>query len=90
MIAHIKDNAIRVTNEQFPEIDKRAFEASRKLGLTGAPAAYVMQAGGVMDATLQIIYAAAGKHKVQAGTWPCSAEEPEVKAYAAMKQCRSG
>ena len=50
MIAHIKGNAVRVSNEQFPEIYKRVSEASRKLGLAAVPAAYVMQAGGVLNA----------------------------------------
>jgi Zn-dependent protease with chaperone function len=50
MIAHIKGNAVRVSKEQFPEIHQRVSDASRKLGLTAAPAAYVMQAGGVLNA----------------------------------------
>lgn len=50
MIAHIKGNAVRVSFEQFPGIHKKVSEASRKLGLAAVPSAYVMQAGGVMNA----------------------------------------
>ena len=49
-IAHIKGNAVRVSKDQFPEIYQRVSEASRKLGLAAAPSAYVMQAGGVLNA----------------------------------------
>jgi hypothetical protein len=42
-----------------------------------------------MDTTLRDIYAAAGRHKAQAGAWPCSVEElqlPEIAANMAAKQ----
>jgi Zn-dependent protease with chaperone function len=50
MIAHIKGNAVRVSKEQFPEIHQRVSDAARKLGLETAPAAYVLQAGGALNA----------------------------------------
>ena len=49
-IAHIKGNAVRVSKDQFPDIYQRVSDASRKLGLAAAPSAYVMQAGGVLNA----------------------------------------
>ncbi|MDA8098995.1 MAG: M48 family metalloprotease [Nitrospiraceae bacterium] len=50
MIAHIRGNAVRVTQEQFPALHRRIVEAGRKLGLRETPAAYVMQAGGALNA----------------------------------------
>ncbi len=50
MIAYIKGNAVRISETQLPGIYRKVVEASRKLGLETAPEAYVMQAGGMLNA----------------------------------------
>jgi len=50
MIAHVKGNAVRISKDQFPAIYQRVNDAARKLGLAKAPAAYVLQAGGALNA----------------------------------------
>lgn len=50
MIAHIKGGAVKISEVQFPGLHKKILEASRKLGLEKAPEAYVMQAGGALNA----------------------------------------
>lgn len=49
-IAHVRGSAARIGPEQFPELHARVQELSRRAGLQTAPAAYVMQAGGSLNA----------------------------------------
>ncbi len=50
MIAQVKGNGVRISEGQFPDLHRRVSEAARKLGLDKAPDAYVMQAGGLLNA----------------------------------------
>lgn len=50
MIAHIKGNAVKLSDKQLPGVYQKVVEACRKLGMPKVPDAYVMQAGGVLNA----------------------------------------
>lgn len=50
LIAHVKGNAVKVTEKQFPEIHARVVELSKQMGLPAAPAVYVLQEGGLLNA----------------------------------------
>lgn len=50
MIAHLKGHAVKLSEAQLPAIYRRVVEAARKLGLETTPDAYVMQAGGALNA----------------------------------------
>jgi Zn-dependent protease with chaperone function/competence protein ComGC len=49
-IAHIKGNGVKLSETQLPAIYRKVVEATQKLGLDKAPEAYVMQAGGMLNA----------------------------------------
>lgn len=49
-IAHIKGNGVKLSETQLPEIYRKVVEASQKLGLEKVPEAYVIQAGGALNA----------------------------------------
>jgi Zn-dependent protease with chaperone function/Tfp pilus assembly major pilin PilA len=49
-IAYIKGNGVKLSETQLPVIYRKVVEASQKLGLDKAPEAYVMQAGGMLNA----------------------------------------
>ena len=49
-IAHIKGNGVKLSETQLPVIYQKVVEASRKLGLNPLPDAYVLQAGGALNA----------------------------------------
>ena len=49
-IAYVRGSAVRVGAEQLPELDARVRELSARAGLPEPPAAYVMQAGGSLNA----------------------------------------
>jgi Zn-dependent protease with chaperone function len=49
-IAYVRGSAVRVGPEQLPELDARVRELSARAGLPEPPAAYVMQAGGSLNA----------------------------------------
>jgi Zn-dependent protease with chaperone function len=50
LIGYLKGNAIRVSENQFPEVYKLAESQSKKLGLSKIPSIYVLQAGGLLNA----------------------------------------
>lgn len=49
-IAHIKGNGVKLSETQLPAVYRKVLEATQKLGLDKAPEAYVMQAGGMLNA----------------------------------------
>jgi Zn-dependent protease with chaperone function len=49
-IAHLKGNGVKLSETQLPSIYKKVVEAARKLGLATVPDAYVLQAGGLLNA----------------------------------------
>lgn len=50
MIAHIKGNAVKLSETQLPAIHRKVVDASRTLGLETVPEVYVVQAGGMLNA----------------------------------------
>lgn len=50
LIGYLKGNAIRINQNQFPEIFALVEECSRKLGLEKIPTVYLVQAGGLLNA----------------------------------------
>jgi Zn-dependent protease with chaperone function len=49
-IAHIRGSGVRLGPEQFPELWQRVVALSRKAGMAQAPEAYLVQAGGSLNA----------------------------------------
>ena len=49
-IAYLRGSAVRLSPEQLPEIHARVVAISQRLGLNEAPEAYLMQAGGSLNA----------------------------------------
>jgi Zn-dependent protease with chaperone function len=49
-ITHLRGNGVKLGPEQMPELHSRVLELSGRLGLDPAPDAYVMQAGGALNA----------------------------------------
>jgi Zn-dependent protease with chaperone function len=49
-ITHLRGNGVRLGPEQMPELNQRVRELAARLGMRTAPAAYVLQAGGVLNA----------------------------------------
>ena len=49
-IGHIRGNAIRISPQQFPDVHKAVQEMAQRMGLSPAPAVYVLQAGGLLNA----------------------------------------
>lgn len=49
-IAGIKGNGVRITKDQFPELHGRVIEASKRLGLSTCPEAYLLNDRGVFNA----------------------------------------
>ncbi len=49
-IAHIRGSAVRISETQFPELHERIRQLSQAAGLAKAPEAYIMQAGGSLNA----------------------------------------
>lgn len=49
-ITHLRGNGVKLGPEQMPELHARVLELSSRLGLDPAPDAYVMQAGGALNA----------------------------------------
>ena len=49
-ITHIRGSGVRLGPEQFPELWQRVVELSRQAGLEKTPEAYVVQAGGSLNA----------------------------------------
>lgn len=50
MIAYIKGHALKLSENQYPEIYQRFVKASRQLGLKTTPEIYIMQEGGALNA----------------------------------------
>jgi Zn-dependent protease with chaperone function len=49
-LASVTGNAVRLSEEQLPDLHRRVVRASEKLGLDKPPDAYVIQAGGMLNA----------------------------------------
>lgn len=49
-IAHVRGSGVRLGAGQFPELHGRVEQMARRLGLVEAPEAYLMQAGGSLNA----------------------------------------
>jgi Zn-dependent protease with chaperone function len=49
-IGQLKGNAVRVSDTQFPEVQRVAAELAREMELDPVPAVYVLQAGGALNA----------------------------------------
>jgi Zn-dependent protease with chaperone function/Tfp pilus assembly major pilin PilA len=50
LISYLKGNAVRITPEQFPDLDAQINACCFKLGLERAPDAYLLQMGGSLNA----------------------------------------
>jgi Zn-dependent protease with chaperone function/Tfp pilus assembly major pilin PilA len=50
LIAHIKGNAVRITEQQFPDLHRQIAACCEKLGHADQPDAYLMQMGGSLNA----------------------------------------
>lgn len=49
-LAHVRANGVRVGPRQLPELHARVVAAAGRLGLAQAPAVYVLQGGGLLNA----------------------------------------
>src|SRR5512140_3267375 len=49
-VAHVRGSAVRLGPQQFPDLHRRVEELARRMGMEHAPDAYLMQAGGVLNA----------------------------------------
>ena len=49
-VTYVRGSAVRLGPNQFPELHERVVELSRTAGLDPAPAAYVMESGGALNA----------------------------------------
>ena len=49
-IGHVRGNGVRVSERQFPQLNTMAEEHCRRLGMDEAPAIFVVQSGGVLNA----------------------------------------
>jgi len=49
-IGYLRGNAVRVSEDQFPELFKIAEEYSEKLQLASTPSVFIIQAGGILNA----------------------------------------
>jgi Zn-dependent protease with chaperone function len=49
-ITHLRGNGVRLGPEQMPDLYRRVNELAAKLGMRRSPDAYVLQAGGVLNA----------------------------------------
>jgi Zn-dependent protease with chaperone function/competence protein ComGC len=49
-LAHVRGNAVRVSERQLPELHARVAAAAARLGLERVPEVYVVQSGGVVNA----------------------------------------
>ena len=49
-IAHLRGNAVRLGPEQLPDLYARVVDLSERIGLKRVPSAYVVQAGGSLNA----------------------------------------
>lgn len=49
-LAHVRMNGVRVDERQLPELHARIDAAAKRLGLPAAPAVYVLNGGGILNA----------------------------------------
>jgi Zn-dependent protease with chaperone function len=49
-VTYVRGSAVRLSERQFPELHARVVELSRRAGLAAPPDAYLMQAGGSLNA----------------------------------------
>jgi Zn-dependent protease with chaperone function len=49
-VTYVRGSAVRLSEQQFPELYTRVVELSRRAGLEAVPDAYLMQAGGSLNA----------------------------------------
>jgi Zn-dependent protease with chaperone function len=49
-MGHIRGNGVRLSPQQFPEVDRIARDLGERLGLARMPAIYVIQQGGALNA----------------------------------------
>jgi Zn-dependent protease with chaperone function len=49
-IAHVRGSAVRLGPNQFPELHQRVAQLAVRMGMTTVPEAYLMQAGGSLNA----------------------------------------
>jgi Zn-dependent protease with chaperone function len=49
-LGRVRGNAVRVSDRQFPQLQKLAAAHARRLGLKQTPAVYVMESGGLLNA----------------------------------------
>lgn len=49
-MAHIRRNAVRISDKQFPDLYGKVAALSEKMGLKKMPAIYVMQSNGILNA----------------------------------------
>jgi Zn-dependent protease with chaperone function/type II secretory pathway pseudopilin PulG len=49
-LANVKGNGVRVSDQQFPELQARCRRAAAELGVPQCPEVYLIQAGGVLNA----------------------------------------
>src|SRR5258706_10448864 len=47
-IGHLRGNGVRVSRRQFPELNARADQHSRRLGLDETPASFALQSGAAL------------------------------------------
>jgi Zn-dependent protease with chaperone function len=50
LIAHVRGNGVRLGPDQFPELHEMVERLSRRIGLSKAPEAYLLQQGGALNA----------------------------------------
>lgn len=50
LISYIKGTGVRITHEQFPDLERQIAACCAKLGLARAPDAYLLQMGGSLNA----------------------------------------
>ena len=50
LVGYLKGNAIKITENQFPDIYKIVAKQSEQLGLSKIPDVYILQAGGLLNA----------------------------------------
>lgn len=50
LVAHVRGSAVRLGPQQFPELHRRVEEIARRIGMDDVPDAYLMQAGGALNA----------------------------------------
>lgn len=50
LISYLKGNAVKITEEVFPDLHKRVLDCCQKLNMETIPETYVLQAGGLLNA----------------------------------------